>query len=99
LSEHKLDKSPGLDNIHPWVLFELRNENCKPLKTLFDLSLQTGKTPTDWRSAVITALHKKENNAYVSNYRPVSLTCYLQGYGNSCQRSYHEFLSTKQIIQ
>jgi len=56
LSEIKYDKSPGPDNVPPWVLFELRNEICKPLKTLFELSLQTGKTPTDWRSAVITAL-------------------------------------------
>ena len=77
LSELKLDKSPGPDNIHPRVLFELRNEICKPLKILFDLSLQTGKTPTDWRSAVSTALHKKGNKADVSNYRPVSLTCVI----------------------
>ena len=77
LSELKLDKSPGPDNFHPRVLFELRNEICKPLQTLFDLSLQTGKTPTDWRSAVITALHKKGSKADVSNYRPVSLTCVI----------------------
>ena len=56
LSEIKYDKSAGPDNVPPWVLFELRNEICKPLKTLFELSLQTGKTPTDWRSAVTTAL-------------------------------------------
>ena len=72
LSELKLDKSPG-----PTIFilgFSLNSimRFVNHLK-LFDLSLQTGKTPTDWRSAVITALHKKGNKAHVSNYRSVSL--------------------------
>jgi len=75
LTELNLNKSPGPDNLHPHILYELRAEICKPLNILFNLSLKTGKIPADWRSAVITALHKKGNKAEVSNYRPVSLTC------------------------
>ena len=95
LSELKLDKSPGPDNLHPRILFELRSEICKPLQMLFELSLKTGKTPSDWRSAVITALHKKGSKADVSNYRPVSLTCVICKVMESIVRDH----ITKYLIQ
>jgi len=60
LTELNLNKSPGPDNLHPRILYELRAEICKPLNILFNLSLKTGKIPADWRSAVITALHNKK---------------------------------------
>jgi len=32
----KVSKSPGLDDIHPRILYELRNEIVLPLKMLFE---------------------------------------------------------------
>ena len=74
LAKLKVDKSPGVDGIHPKLLFELRHELAKPIAELFIKSLNQGDVPRDWRDASITALFKKGNRSDPGNYRPVSLT-------------------------
>ena len=41
----KTDKSPGLDMIHPRVLFEMRDEIKYPLSLIYNKSLQLGVLP------------------------------------------------------
>jgi hypothetical protein len=77
LENIKVDKSPGGDNIHPKLLFELRNEIAKPLALLYNKSLRTGEIPRDWRDATVTSLFKKGSRSDPGNYRPVSLTSIL----------------------
>jgi hypothetical protein len=54
--------------------FELQNKLVKPLTSLFNLSLKTGKIPQDWRDANVTPLFKKGARDKPENYRPISLT-------------------------
>ena len=75
LRNTKIDKSPGPDELHPRVLNELSKELSEPLAILFKNTLSEGKLPNDWKTANITAIHKKGNKKIASNYRPVSLTC------------------------
>ena len=75
LSQLKVDKCPGLDGIHPKMLFELRKEIAVPLANLFNNSLRCGIVPSDWKDAGVTPLLKKGNKSSAQNYRPVSLTC------------------------
>ncbi len=75
LDNLKIDKSSGVDALHPRVFKELKNELVNPLKQIFEISLKSGKLPEDWRSGIITAIHKKGSKAKVENYRPISLTC------------------------
>ena len=75
LVELNTNKSPGSDNIHPKLLYELRNELSKPLTTLFKLSLEKGKVPQQWKDANVIPLFKKGKKDKCENYRPVSLTC------------------------
>ena len=77
LGKLKVDKSPGGDNIHPKLLFELRLVLAEPIAKLFNKSLSTGEVPTDWKNATVTALFKKSNRSEPGNYRPVSLTSIL----------------------
>jgi len=70
----KVDKCPGLDGIHPKLLFELRQELASPLAKLFNSSLESGSVPSDWRDAGVTPLFKKGKKSEAQNYRPVSLT-------------------------
>ena len=74
LEKLKKNESPGPDEIHPKLFYELRLYITKPLAKLFNLSLKYGIVPEDWRNAKVTPLFKKGSKSDVKNYRPVSLT-------------------------
>ena len=69
----KPNKSSGPDNIHVYVLRNVPNLSI-PLTKIFQLSMNTGVVPQDWRDAHVTPLHKKGSRTKCNNYRPVSLT-------------------------
>ena len=46
----------------------------QPIHIIFNQSIQTGRTPQDWRDGNITPLFKKGSRVVPNNYRPVSLT-------------------------
>ena len=68
-----VNKCPGLDEIHPKILVELREILVKPLTRLFKFSLDSGVVPKDWKQAGVTPLFQKGKKARTENYRPVSL--------------------------
>jgi hypothetical protein len=68
-------KSAGPDQIHPRVLYELRNKIAFPLKVICEQTILDKKLPTDWRSGNISAIYKKGSKLEAGNYRPISLTC------------------------
>ena len=74
LGQLKLDKSPGVDLIHPRVLYETREAIAYPLFLIYNKTLQSGKLPSDWKLAEVTAIYKKGPKSDTGNYRPVSLT-------------------------
>src|SRR6218665_2202121 len=68
------DKSPGIDELHPKFLHEVREEIREVIAQIFKKSMQTGDIPQEWRDALIVPLFKKGNRSDPCNYRPVSLT-------------------------
>ena len=77
LARLKTDKSPGLDQLHPRVLYECREVISYPLYIIIymkSLSLGILILPTDWKLAEVTAVYKKGSKSNRGNYRPVSLT-------------------------
>jgi len=74
LNKTKIDKSPGLDGIHPRVLKECATELAKPLTILFRNTLQEGHIPYDWREACVIPIYKKGSRTDAANYCPISLT-------------------------
>ena len=70
----KMCKSPGPDKIYPRILKEVKEEICKPLCQIFNLSLQTGKVVSKWKLANVAPLFKKGDQSNPGNYRPISLT-------------------------
>ena len=64
----------GCDIVHSHILRECAESFSISLELLFNRSFEQGKVPTAKLVVNITPLHKKGNNTYPTNYRPVSLT-------------------------
>jgi hypothetical protein len=52
----KLGKAVGNDKISHNMLKHTASTVCKPLEIIFNCSLQTGRFPQMWKSAIIIAL-------------------------------------------
>ena len=74
LQNLRVDKAPGPDDVHPYILKYLSETLAKPLTILFNLSLTETSLPQIWKKGIITALFKKGERNLASNYRPISLT-------------------------
>ena len=74
MAKLKLNKSPGLDLLHPRVLYETRNIIAYPLFLIYNKSISVAAIPADWKLAEVIAIHKKGAKSERGNYRPVSLT-------------------------
>ena len=74
LESLKKSSSPGVDTVHPFILQEARNELVQPLTRLFQLSLDQGRIPQEWKLANVTPIFKKGNRSDPGNYCPISLT-------------------------
>ena len=70
----KETKSPGVDGLPPKILKETVEQISKPLAHVFNMSLQEGIVPLEWKEANIIPLFKKGSRNKSVNYRPVSLT-------------------------
>ena len=70
----KENKSPGVDGISPKILKEIVEQISMPLAHVFNMSLQEGIVPLEWKEANIIPLFKKGSRNKSVNYRPVSLT-------------------------
>ena len=70
----KGNKAPGVDGILRKLLKEVAEEISKPLAIIFNLSLQDGIVPHEWKCANVIPLFKKGSRCKAEIYRPVSLT-------------------------
>ena len=74
LKNLNINKSPGMDGLHPRLLRELADVLAEPLCVIFDRSVKMQQIPNEWKKARISAIFKKGNKSLAGNYRPVSLT-------------------------
>ena len=74
INNMKDNKSPGVGGIAPKILKETVEQISKPLAHVFNISLQEGIVPLEWKEANIIPLFKKGSRNKSINYRPVSLT-------------------------
>ena len=75
LEKLNTSSSVGPDNVHPKLLKSLSACPAFVKSLTFRECFETGTFPKIWKSATITALHKKGGKLNPENYRPISLTC------------------------
>ena len=73
IKKMKDNKSPGVDGIPLKLPKEIFEQFSTPLAKVFNLSLEEGIVPAEWKEANITLLFKKGSRNKPENYRPVSL--------------------------
>jgi hypothetical protein len=77
INKLKNGKAPGDDGFIPEFLKRIGDYISEPLAKIFNLSMQEGIVPEDWRIANVAPLFKKGSRKVPGNYRPVSLTSYV----------------------
>ena len=73
LKKISINKATGLDGIHPRILRDAAPIIGNSLCYIFNMSLNTGVVPDEWKCAKITALHKSGSLTNPDNYRPISV--------------------------
>ena len=70
-------KANGPDKIPSRLLIELAEVLALSLCEIFNMSLDLGVVPLQWKVTNITPVFKRENPTLAKNYRPISLLCIL----------------------
>ena len=74
ITNMKGKRSPGVYGVSPKILKETVEQISTPLAYVFNMSLQEGIVPLEWKEANIIPLFEKCSRNKSVNHRPVSLT-------------------------
>ena len=72
VAQFKTNKSLGIDGISAKLLKDAGDTISESLVNIFNLSLQSGIFPDDWKLARITPIYKDGSKTEWGNYRPIS---------------------------
>ena len=75
LQNIKVNKATGPDQIPNILMKRCAHQIAPAMRSIFQLSVETGKLPKDWLNANVSPVFKKGDAHLPENYRPVSLTC------------------------
>lgn len=73
ISTLKNNGSPGIDGITAYIIKRNHKYILKPLKHLINLIFEKSLVPKQFKSSIITPIHKAGDKLKISNYRPISV--------------------------
>ena len=79
--------SPGSDQIPYFIIKKGGQVMLELLCRFFQLLLDIGEVPCEWKCATVIPFFKKGSRSDPSNYRPISLTCTIGKLMESCLAS------------
>ena len=74
VAQTKTKKTAGIDGISARLLKDAGDTINESLVRIFNLSLQSGIFPDDWKLARVTPIYKDGSKTECGNYRPISVT-------------------------
>lgn len=69
----KNNSSPGIDGISSKIVKKIHTYILDPLRHIINLIFKTGVIPNQFKTTVVTPIHKTGSKTIVNNYRPISL--------------------------
>ena len=81
-------KAQGPDGLPTIILKECAEELVSPITYIFNITLQTGFIPEDWKTARVVPIFKKGQKESVENYRPISLLPIISKILERCIHNY-----------
>lgn len=73
LANLKTNKATGPDDISPKIVKEAGDALLTPLMFLYNMSLKDGYVFSQWKTARVNPVFKKDDETDIGNYRPISL--------------------------
>ena len=77
IDEISADSACGENDIPALILKECKHTLSKPIMLLWRDSFQNGYIAKQFKSQIITPIHKKASKAEPANYRPIALTSHI----------------------
>ena len=71
------NKSNTQECIHPRILKECAEGFSLPVTLIYQMSLQHGTVPPQWKKGIVTPIHKNGSRHMAQNYRPITMTSML----------------------
>ena len=73
----KVNKAAGPDKITGRLIKTCHLQLCSVFHVLFQLCVELGEIPLQWKTAEIVPVPKKPNHVLLNDYRPIALTSLL----------------------
>ena len=73
----KVNKAAGPDKITGKLIKTCHLQLCSVFYVLFQLCVELGEIPLQWKTAEIVPIPKKPNTVLLNDYRPIALTSLL----------------------
>jgi hypothetical protein len=77
IRELNLNSAAGPDQIPAQLIKNCASTIAKPLKLLWQDSMDSGTVPAYYKNSIVCPVHKKGDRVTSENYRPITLTSHL----------------------
>lgn len=95
----KNNAAPGPDGITSKLIKKFHKFLLEPLKFIINLCFETGRVPKCFKTSIVTPIHKSDDKAKITNYRPITVINNFSKIFEKCLRDrLYEFYVNNNIL-